>query len=194
MVEEKFWTATDLKDFSVCPRLTWFSRLKNLHEPDTVMMDAGSLEHKSHAEKEDRRRYEGKSLKTKRKITDVYVCSKRVGFHGIIDSVVLNHDGDIIIERKYSQSRKSTEKSGRVQAGLYAILWEDMYPDRCVEELWIAIGKEMIEVQWNDDAKRKIEHLLLEFAMVMGDERVPPEIKKSKLCESCWYSRFCWGE
>ena len=187
-------TATDIKDFVLCPRIVWWRLVEGVSEPQTEMMEEGKLEHEEIQRKENHRRYFGKTLTSQRKLTEVYVFDSTIGFHGVIDSVLPSiEDGDVICEQKFhANTSKRLAAKDLTQVSLYALLWEAMYPERFVESLWIRYKGHDHMVDWDAALREQIIASVSDFHAELEKWSMPAP-NKLTTCRSCWYSRQCWG-
>ena len=142
-------------------------------------------------QEEGRRRYQGRSLTTQKKTTEITVRDDEWKVNGIIDAIVQDSGKLIIIERKESfRMSKKPPLQHIIQAGIYAsILQKQGYEISSLYFLYL--GGDLL-VEWEDSIYNQVEELIRGFLSLIETEEFPPVKTSAAICQQCSYYNHCF--
>jgi CRISPR-associated exonuclease Cas4 len=197
-VSEFYVTATDVKQYVFCPRVTYFTRVMKLDPIMGSQQEAGKKSHRILVNLESRRR---RTLKTelpfvvKRKEFERKVASERIGARGIVDLLVHTEDDELIpVEFKMmSSNRGRVLQDHKYQLVFLALLVEDT-KGKIVRRGAVHYLNDRVTAvfQLTQSIKRRTEKIVSEIRKMIAEERFPT---KRKDCDNrtvgCGFADQC---
>src|SRR4051812_43849528 len=123
--DELYFTVTDLKQFTFCPRVLFYERCLPHIRPRTYKMDAGHDVHEDEPKRAVRRTLYAYEVEGGKRLFDVALSSDLLRLCGKIDEVVQTNTGEY-----FPVDYKLAHKEGanhQIQVAAYALLMEDAW-------------------------------------------------------------------
>jgi CRISPR-associated exonuclease Cas4 len=187
---------TDLKQYTVCPRIVFYRYCLPKVRPVTVLMEEGIRQHEEEDEREGRRSLRTYGLTQGERVPHLTLRSERLGLCGRVDLAIAvpdrtSSDGEaIVVEYKYSEQKAGAHF--KLQLAAYALLLEEAWglpvkraflysiPLRRAEAITITPRLRASVVQ-------TVEHL----RQCVADEIMPVPPSSLGRCVPCEFRRFC---
>ncbi len=125
MVEQASLKVTDLKQYSYCPRIIYFTYCQPVRKISTFKMKFGKEEHDMLEMLETRRTLKRYGLQDGERSFRVRLYSKRLMLNGILDMMIKTEEKVIPVEYKYTEN--SPGLNHKYQLTAYTMLLEDKY-------------------------------------------------------------------
>lgn len=192
MDREGFWAVSDLLNHLYCARITWWWHVMGVPQRATPKTRRGQEAHEAWAGKEEKRRYEGGGLRTRRKRVGLTLTSERLGLRGRLDALV-NDDGELLPwDEKNTEQPERPWPGQRLQMGAYAMLLEDAFPGTQVERGVIdyLVGGTSAIISITPELRAQVLQVLEELNQVRTTEHLPPRAPPTR-CRDCVYAKIC---
>lgn len=192
-MEKKFLTATDLMNYSYCPRIIYYVHV--LKRPQFTT----SKEYKGREKESD---FQHKAKRTKvvkdspklPKLFKVTLESEKLGIKTIVDSIMVDKEKN---EAYPIQAKYSFKPSKLYRAQLFQIIMESMLIEECLGYkspfgfIKFLRSGELVKV---DTEKRRQEVLeaFQSIEKIMATESFPKPTKYRKRCVDCCFKSICW--
>ena len=178
-------------EYCFCSRFTYYEYVMEMpqYEEKRGTVQSGKVLHKN-AEVRNKNIIPANIMG--RKVNSLKLYSKRHDLVGIVDHAIINDDGIIIIERKYTDSN-TVYLTHKVQLGLLAILLEENLKKPVIHADLI-FGKNQKHKRQrlyiDDDIKKWALKMLEETKDVITNGVLPDE-KFDNRCIDCCYRKSC---
>lgn len=185
------FTVTDLRQYTYCPRIPYYSYVVPLQRPVTRKMQEGIEVHAEQGERERRRNLSKYGLKGQaERHEDVWLSSARLGLSGRLDMVLTTDDEAIPVE--YKNGRGPVGVNHRVQLTAAALLVEERWglPVRRAFVHFVPTGRHS-EVPITDELRARVEVALAALRDMVERETMPPPTPVLGRCTECEFRRFC---
>lgn len=183
-------TVTDLKNFSHCPRITYFEQCLPGVRPKTYLMHAGEEEHEKERERARRRTLRAYDLPDGERFFGVKLACEDLGLRGELDELVITPDGRYL-PADYKLSMKLND-SFIHQITAYALLIERQF-QTVVEYGYIYLMTtrvfhriEMIEIH-----RLEVMTTIAAIREMAVREQMPSPPSSKAKCRACEFRRFC---
>lgn len=191
---EIVFIVTDLRQYSYCPRILYYTYCLPLVRPTTYKMEAGVEAHRREVQREGRRSLKPYGLSEGERFTQVEVESCRLGLRGKLDLLIKSEqNGDArLIPVEYKYSRREVGPHVRIQLTAYAMMLEEAH-DTTIERglVYLIPRREVVEVPITAPLRRKLLAQLEEMREIVLNERMPDPPKSRRQCVNCEFRRFC---
>ncbi len=193
-MEKQYLTATDLMNYSYCPRIIYYVHV--LRSPQfTTKKELKGREKETEFKNKSKRTKVVKDYPKLPKQFRVSLVSENFGIKTIADAVMFDSDkGEAYpIQAKYSFKPDKIYKSQRNQLLMEALLIEESLGYR-VPFGFIKFLKsgDLTKVLLND--KMIVLGLFGKIREIIGKEAFPKPTIYKRRCVDCCYGKSCWGE
>ncbi|MBI2546942.1 MAG: CRISPR-associated protein Cas4 [Candidatus Aenigmarchaeota archaeon] len=192
-MEKKYITATDLMNYSYCPRIIYYTE---------VLRDPQFTTKKEFKGREKEYDYQTKAKRTKvvkqypklPKLFKAHLVSERLGIKTIVDSIMIDKEKN---EAYPIQAKYSYRPPKLFRGQINQLLMEALLIKEClgynVPFGFIKFLKSGDLVKVNLSNKKDVLELLNEVRDVIEGERFPKATVYKKRCIDCCYKSKCWG-
>ncbi len=194
---ELVFTVTDLKQYTYCPRIVFYTYCLPLLRPTTYKMEAGARAHER-AEKRERRRTlaaYGLEVEDGRRHFDVWVASEEIGLRGRVDMAieVEGQNGEREwIPVDYKQTARKTGKHVRRQLAAYGMMLEETLGGRARRGfIYSLVTRKAEEVRLTERLRGEVREVTLAMREMVERERMPAPSRSRRPCVNCEFRRFC---
>lgn len=190
-MEGHYFGASDLLNYSYCPRIIYFSHV--LKKPQITTK-------KEYKGREKETEFRQKAARTKvvkkypplPKIFKVRLASDRLGIKTICDSIMLNKEkGEAYpIQAKYAYKPRAIYRTMKMQINMEALLIEEVMKLRSPYG-FIKFLKTGDLVKVNADKKEEVVRLFSDIRQMIFAETMPNKTKYPKRCVDCCFKNIC---
>lgn len=189
-IDPLFFTVTDLKQFTYCPRVLFYEKCLPHIRPRTFKMDAGRDEHELEERRAIRRTLSKYDVAAGSRAFDVAIEEAGYGLRAKLDEVVTTAEGEI-----FPVDYKLAEKVGenhKLQLTAYAMLLEVTRSVKIQRGFIYLIPKQRtVEVLIHEQMRKDVVKLLAEMKTMVVQEAMPNPTDVQTRCFSCEFRRFC---
>ena len=185
-----YFTVTDLKQFSYCPRVIFYERCLPHVRPRTYKMDAGRDAHEEEPRRAVRRTLSGYDVLAGERFFNVRLSSPRLMLTGEIDEVVRTADGEIFpVDYKLA---KSASPHYKVQLAAYALLLMEREGVAVTRGfIYLIPIRKLVSVSMTPKLFQQVAEALAALRHIVEREQMPPPAANRNRCVSCEFRRFC---
>lgn len=187
---ELWFTVTDLRQWSYCPRVVYYQYCMPLLRPVTFKMELGTTRHEEEKEREQRRKLRLYGVPDGERVFDLRGEDAELRLRGMADLVIVRAEETIPVE--YKNSTRKVEQPIKLQLAAYALLLETQGYTAVQRGMVYAIPRRRTtEVPITRQLRQKVRNLLAEMRGAVEEERMPAPPKARGKCVDCEYRRFC---
>jgi CRISPR-associated exonuclease Cas4 len=195
VIEQQVFTVTDLKQFTYCPRVVYYTYCLPLLRPTTYKMEESIEAHGEEAEREDRRSLQRYGLSQGQRHYDVRLASDALALRGVVDMVIETGEELIPVDYK-STERQKPGPHFRLQLAAYGAMLEESAmrkPGQVVRRgfLYSLLLKQAQEVAFTAPLRKKVPCIAQAMREMVSKERMPPAPEGRGRCLACEFRRFC---
>ncbi len=184
------FTATDLKQFTYCPRVVFYERCLSHIRPITAKMEAGAEAHEDEPKRAVRRTLGGYDVLAGQRRFDVHLTSPRLHLTGIVDEVVYTNEGEVF-PVDYKLAKKVGDQH-RLQLTAYALLLEDATATPIGRGyVYLMLTKQLVKIEITPDLRTRLAQLMNQMRRMVEQEHMPFRSKNQAICTACEFRRFC---
>jgi CRISPR-associated exonuclease Cas4 len=182
-------TATDLKNWGHCARITYYENCLPDVRPRTYDMQAGSDAHDAERPLAKRRNLSQYGLPDGERQFNVRLENPAWGLVGIIDELVIHQH--IVYPVDYKLSYK-VSKSFALQIGAYALLCEAHFGVSVPHGYIFLLDKRQLQsIPITPALRQEVHQALADIRAMIITERIPPPPRALSKCRACEFRRFC---
>jgi CRISPR-associated exonuclease Cas4 len=192
--EELVFTVTDLKQYSYCPRVVFYTYCLPLLRPTTYKMESGVAAHERAEKREKRRTLAAYGLTEGKRHFDVWVASEELGLRGLVDLVIEVGEGP---EREwipvdYKQTSRRIGTHIRRQVAAYGMMLEETR-DGCVRRgfVYSLVTRRAEEIALTKRLRAQVREVVSAMRDMVVREVMPPPPRSRRPCVNCEFRRFC---
>ena len=192
--ERLIFTVTDLKQYSYCPRVVFFTYCLPLIRPVTYKMESGIAAHEKASTRERRRTLAAYGLTQGERHFDIRVESSILGLRGRIDMVIETEEkGEReLIPVDYKQTRRQAGRHMKRQLAAYGMMLEESWhlPARR-GYLYYLPQRRAEEVTLTPRLRDAVRETIAAMRETVKREMMPGPPKSRRPCVNCEFRRFC---
>ncbi len=188
------FTVTDLKQYTYCPRIVFYTYCLPLLRPTTFKMEAGIRAHEKAGQRERRRTLAAYGVEEGERHFDVWVKSSILGLRGRIDLVVEVGvgEGREWIPVEYKQTRRRTGTHIRRQLAAYGMMLEETWGGRARRGfVYSLVTRKVEEVALTERLRRGVREVATAMREMVEREAMPGPPRSRRPCVNCEFRRFC---
>jgi CRISPR-associated exonuclease Cas4 len=185
-------TATDLKQYTYCPRVVYYMRCLPEVRPMTAKMEEGIVAHDEAETRERRRGLGSYGFTTGQRYFDVSIYSANLRLTALIDMIIVGPDGqDIVAPVDYKLSQR-TAPHFELQLACYGMM--------CEEEigrpapfgfLYLIPERRAVKVALTRTLRRQVQEAVDMIHEMIEHETMPAPNERIARCVNCEFRRFC---
>ncbi|MBD3306310.1 CRISPR-associated protein Cas4 [candidate division KSB3 bacterium] len=190
--ERQIFTVTDLKQYSYCPRVVFYTYCLPLIRPTTYKMEAGIAAHERAEGKAKRRTLSAYGLTEGERHFDVWLVSETLGLRGRVDLVIETEEGELIpVEYKHTQ--RGVGSHIRRQLMAYAIMLEETWENPQVKRgfVYSLATRKATPVKLTKHLRTEVRKAIGEMREMVECEAMPDAPRSRRRCVNCEFRRFC---
>ncbi len=194
--EEQGWLlrVSDLKQYSYCPRVVYYTYCVPGVRPTTFKMQMGEQAQARVSRLETRRSLRAYGLKEGTRHFHVSLRSWELGLSGQIDLVVETEERGKrrAVPVDFKLSRRSPGQNLKIQLACYALLLKENWQVE-VEEgfIYLIPSRRGVRVPMTRRLLGKAKGLVAEVRRMVESQRMPPPTPRRARCVDCEFRRFC---
>jgi len=192
--ERLIFTVTDLKQYTYCPRVVFYSYCLPLLRPTTYKMEAGIAAHEKAGRREQRRTLAAYGLEEGKRHFDVWVESSILGLRGRVDLVIEVGEAEERewIPVEYKQTRRRTGPHIRRQLAAYGMMLEETWGGTVRRGfVYSLVTRKAEEVALTERLRRGVREVTAAMREMVEREAMPGPPRSHRQCVSCEFRRFC---
>jgi len=194
--EEQGWLlrVSDLKQYSYCPRVVYYTYCVPGVRPTTFKMQMGEQAQKRVSRLETRRTLRAYGVEEGKRHFHVALRSWELGLSGQVDLVIeAQVDGKRrAIPVDFKLSRRPPGLNLKVQLACYALLLERTWQTKVTEGfIHLIPSRSRVRVAMEQRLLRKAKALVAEVRAMVESQRMPPPTPRRARCVDCEFRRFC---
>jgi len=194
---EQVFTVTDLKQYTYCPRIVFYTYCLPLIRPTTYKMEAGVRAHEREEKRERRRTLAayGLEIENGQRHFDVWVASEGLGLRGRVDMAIEVQSQDEKrewIPVDYKQTARRTGEHIRRQLAAYGMMLEETLGGTARRGfIYSLVTRKTEEVRLTERLRGEVREAALAMREMVKRERMPAPPRSRRPCVSCEFRRFC---
>jgi CRISPR-associated exonuclease Cas4 len=192
--DEMVFTVTDLKQYTYCARVVFYTYCLPLLRPTTYKMESGVAAHEKAGKQEQRRTLAAYGLTNGERHFDVRVASEKLGLQGKVDMVIEVETADRRewIPVDYKQSMQKVGQHVRLQLAAYGLMLEETLGGVARQGFVYSLLTRKAEAI---ALTKRLRDQVCEIAMAMREmvrrETMPDPPGSRRVCVNCEFRRFC---
>ncbi|MDY7078253.1 MAG: CRISPR-associated protein Cas4 [Chloroflexota bacterium] len=187
-------TVTDLKQYTYCPRVVFYTYCLPLLRPTTYKMEAGIAAHEQAGKREQRRTLAAYGLEEGERHFDVWVESVILGLRGRIDLAIEVETGGERewIPVEYKQTRRRIGQHIRRQLAAYGMMLEETKGGIVRRGfVYSLVTRKAEQVALTERLRREVRETVSVMREMVEQEVMPDPPRSRRPCASCEFRRFC---
>ena len=195
--ENLVFTVTDLKQYTYCARIVFYTYCLPLLRPTTYKMEAGIAAHEKAEKRERRRTLAAYGLGTDKgqRHFDVWVASEELGLRGRVDMAVEIQGGEQgreWIPVDYKQTARKTGKHIRRQLAAYGMMLEETLGGTAhYGFVYSLVTRKTEKVRLTKKLRGEVRDAAAAMREMIKGEKMPTAPRSRRPCVSCEFRRFC---
>lgn len=194
-IEERlFFTVTDLKQYTYCPRIVYYTYCLPLIRPTTYKMEAGARAHEQAEKRARRRTLAAYDLEEGERHFDVWLKSPILSLTGKVDLVldVPHGENRELIPVEYKQTRRRIGHHIRLQLAAYGLMLEEIWGGEVRRAFVYSLLKRKAEpLRLGARLKQDVKSVIGEMHQMVEREAMPQPPQSRRQCVNCEFRRFC---
>ncbi len=187
---------TDLKQYTVCPRIVFYRYCLPKVRPVTVLMNEGIRQHEEEDEREERRSLRTYGLTQGERVPHLALRSERLGLSGRVDLAIAVPERSaagteaIVVEYKYSEQKAGPHF--KLQLAAYALLLEEAWGLPVKRAFLYSIPLRKAEViTITPRLRASVLETVERIQQCIATEAMPAPPSNQGRCVACEFRRFC---
>lgn len=193
---ETIFEVTDLKQYTVCPRIVFYRYCLPEVRPVTVLMEEGIRQHEDEDEREVRRSLRIYGLTQGERVPHLTLRSERLGLSGRVDLAIAVPERSspgaeaIVVEYKYSEQKAGIHF--KLQLAAYALLLEEAWGLPVKRSFLYSIPLRRAEaIAITPLLRARVLQTVAQLRECVADEIMPTPPGSLARCVACEFRRFC---
>jgi CRISPR-associated exonuclease Cas4 len=192
--KELIFTVTDLKQYTYCPRIVFYTYCLPLLRPTTYKMESGAAAHEKAGGREQRRTLAAYGLTSGERHFDVRVASDKLGLQGKVDMVIeVDDTGDREwIPVDYKQSRHKAGQHIRLQLAAYGLMLEETLGGVARRGfVYSLLTRKAETIALTKRLRDQVCEIVMAMRGMVQRETMPDPPGSRRVCVNCEFRRFC---
>ena len=186
------FTVTDLKQYTYCPRVVFYTYCLPLVRPTTYKMEAGITAHERGERLERRHTLAAYGLEEGKRHFEVAVSSQELGLRGRVDMVIEVGEGAEWIPVDYKQTMRKTGRHIRRQLGAYGMMLEETFGGRARRGfVYSLVTRKAEEIALTQRLRGEVREVVAGMREMVEREAMPAPPRSRRPCVNCEFRRFC---
>jgi CRISPR-associated exonuclease Cas4 len=186
------FTVTDVKQYTYCPRVVYYTYCLPLIRPTTFKMEEGITVHEEEKARERRRSLRVYGLPEGKRAFDLDLYAPTLGLTGRLDLVIrIDGTSPEAVPVEYKHSRKAGTHVKR-QLAAYALLLEDAWqiPVRRAF-VYLIPERKACEMPVSKALIGRVKRQIADMRKMVRTESIPDTLSRHAPCIACEFRRFC---
>lgn len=184
-------TVSDLKQWTYCPRVVFYSYCMPRLRPQTFKMEVSQETHEEEKDRERRRTGQAYGLPEAERFENVRLESETLGLSALVDLVLRRGNEAWPVDYKLSEHLKSSEHF-KLQLTAYGLLLEEAWGVQCRSGFLYGLGQRRVEeVRFSPRLRAQVKRTIEEIRAMIDAERMPAPASQRSRCVNCEFRRFC---
>ena len=187
---------TDLKQYTVCPRIVYYRYCLPRVRPVTELMTEGILRHEEEDAREERRSLRNYGLREGERVAHLALRSTILGLTGRLDLAIAtpsraSKDAEgVVVEYKYSEQKAGPHFA--LQLAAYALLLEEAWSIPVKRGYLYSIPlKRAEQIPITPHLRKKVVQTVEYIRQSVESEVLPAAPSSQYRCVACEFRRFC---
>jgi CRISPR-associated exonuclease Cas4 len=188
------FTVTDLKQYTYCPRIVYYTYCLPLIRPTTYKMEAGVAAHEKAGKRERRRTLAAYGLKKGERHFDIWLKSPILGLRGRVDMVIEVGDGEgrELIPVEYKQTRRRIGRHVKLQLAAYGVMLAETWGGAVRRGfVYSLVTRKAEEVALTGRLRGEVQEIAAAMREMVEREAMPGPPRSRRPCINCEFRRFC---
>ncbi|MFQ5858613.1 MAG: CRISPR-associated protein Cas4 [Anaerolineae bacterium] len=188
------FTVTDLKQYTYCSRIVYYTYCLPLIRPTTYKMEAGIAAHEKAGKRERRRTLAAYGLKKGERRFDVWLKSSTLGLRGRVDMVIEVDDGEgrELIPVEYKQTRRRIGRHVKRQLAAYGMMLGETWGGAVRRGfVYSLVTRKAEEVALTERLRGEVQEIVAAMREMVEREAMPGPPRSRRSCINCEFRRFC---
>jgi len=194
MLARTIFVVTDLKQYSYCPRIVYYTYCLPLLRPTTYKMESGTEAHREARKKEERRTLAAYGLTEGKRHFDVWVESPTLGLRGRVDMVIEVNSGaeQELIPVDYKQTERKSGVHIRRQIAAYGMMVEETIGGVVRRGfIYSLLTRKAEEIALTERLREEVRQAVAALRAMVEREAMPDAPASRRACVHCEFRRFC---
>jgi CRISPR-associated exonuclease Cas4 len=192
--ERTVFVVTDLKQYTYCPRIVFYTYCLPLLRPTTFKMESGVAAHEEAGKREQRRTLSAYGLEEGKRHFDVWVESSILGLRGRVDMVIEVGEGEerewIVVD--YKQTLRRAGPHIRRQLAAYGMMLEETWGGTVRRGfVYSLVTRKAEEIVLTERLKGEVREVVAAMREMVEREVMPDAPRSHQPCVNCEFRRFC---
>jgi CRISPR-associated exonuclease Cas4 len=183
-------TASDVRQWTYCPRVLYFTYVLPVHKKPTYKMEIGQQHHTALQALEKRRVLRRYGLERAERLFNLRLHSSERGLTGIIDMAL--RDGNHYHPVEFKHSRRDHFHNHKMQLTAYAVLLEEtlgaVVPFGFIHNSW---SGRTYQVEFTSELRAELETALQNIRRMVEREHLPDPTPHRAKCVDCEFRNWC---
>jgi CRISPR-associated exonuclease Cas4 len=193
--ERLILTVTDLKQYTYCPRIVYYTYCLPLIRPVTFKMTHGIAAHEQAPGKARRRTLKAYGLTRGERHFDVWLASA-LGLRGRIDLIIETDENATctpeLIPVEYKHTRRAAGRHWKRQLAAYGLMLEETWGRPVRRGFFYYLPSRQSEaVALTSRLRADVAATVDAMRHMIEREAMPPPPKRRRPCVDCEFRRFC---
>ena len=189
-VESVQLTATDLKQWSYCPRIPYYRCVLPVRLAPTYKMQRGKEIQAAVEALERRRGFRAYGMRHGERRFGLWLHSERLGLAGKLDLLVVTPDACYPVDFKDTEG--GPRRNHRLQLAAYALLAEEAFERPAHEAfLYLVPERRIAAVPLSNADRDEVRDALGAMRRMIEQEELPPPTPVRARCTVCEFQNYC---
>lgn len=183
-------TVSDIKQYTYCPRVVFFTYLQPVDKKTTYKMEVGQSSQEIWEKLESRRKLKKYHLEEGERVFNFFLASSKLGLTGKLDLYLWSKEGLFPVEFKHTTQKP--QRNHLHQLAAYALLLEEKF-NLVVKKgfvYMIPVG-DIYVFDLTQDLKEEVLGIVSSIQEMISREQMPEKTKHRNKCNDCEYQNFC---
>jgi len=192
--ERTVFVVTDLKQYTYCPRVVFYTYCLPLLRPTTYKMESGVAAHEEAGKREQRRTLAAYGLEEGQRYFDVWVESPILGLRGRVDLVIEVGEGETreLIPVDYKQTMRRAGQHFRRQLAAYGMMLEETWGGMVRRGfVYSLVTRKVEEIALTERLRGEVREVVTAMREMVEREVMPDPPRSCQPCVNCEFRRFC---
>jgi len=183
-------TATDLKQWSYCPRIPYYRCILPVRPVPTYKMRRGKDIQGAVEALERRRGFTAYGMRAGERRFGLWLHSERLGLAGKLDLLIVTPDACYPVDFKDTEG--GPRRNHRLQLAAYALLAEEAFARPVPEAfLYLVPERRLAAISLTSGDRDEVRDALAAMRRMIAHEELPPPTSVRARCTVCEFQNYC---
>lgn len=188
-------TISDVIEHLFCPCFTYFIHCLGIPQREGRLLKVQKGRNLHTTKEKTNISYLRKRFGVTKKLSGLYICSKKLRIRGIMDEVLFLSDGSAApLDYKFAKYKNRVFKTHRYQSALYGLMVSE-YFELPVNKGYLCYTRsknKIIELPFNEKLFQQAKNIIQNIFDIIQTEKFPKITKNKSRCIDCCYRRICF--